>query len=522
MYICSDKTKQLKLIILNIMKHTKLFLSVLGCATAIAATGQKRPNILFCIADDASRWSLGAYGGTIAKTPAIDNLAKEGAIFNNAYTQNPKSSPSRACLVTGMHTWQLKNATNHYFHFPSEFKYYPHILMENGYNVGHTGKGWGPGTHDSEHNPSGPIYNDIKMTPPYKGINTVNYSANFEDFLNKNDNDKPFCFWLGAYEPHRFYEQDSWKKEGMKLESVDMIQPFFPDNDIIRGDFLDYAVEVEWYDKHIGEAVQILKDKGELDNTIIIITSDHGMPFPRIKGQIYDEGFHVPFIVYWKGKIQAGTTIEDFIGFQDVAPTLMEIAGLEPDKQMSGKSFLDVLEAKKSGQIDKSRTHTLLCKERHDVGRASEDGVDLAYPVRGIRNSKYMYVHNYKSERWPAGNPEYGYRNCDGSPTKTYLLSLKPGDPDYIYNELAFGKRTEEELYDIVKDPHCMNNLAYNKKYAKVKAELRAQMESELKENGDPRMFGNGEIFETYPYVGKPCDYSDPYSLKANAKKAKK
>lgn len=491
------------------MKNKYLLFAFTGSLTALTAHAEKPVNILFCIADDASMWTLGAYGCKFSNTPAIDELAREGAIFNNAFTENPKSAPSRASLITGKHSWQLKDATDHFCHFPKEFTSYPQLLLERGYHVGYTGKGWGPGTYDTENNPAGPEYNEITCTPPYSGIHKIDYSANFNDFLEKNTDNKPFCFWLGAFEPHRGYEKDSWKKEGMKLSSVD-VQPFFPDNDIVRGDILDYTVEVNWYDLHIGRAIKALKDKGQLENTLIIITSDHGMPFPRVKGQIYEEGFHIPFIVYWKGKIQAGTIIDDFIGFQDVAPTLMEAAGLKPHKQMTGKSFLKVLKSGKSGQVDSSRDHILLCKERHDIGRSSDEGVNIGYPVRAIRTNKYLYIHNYKPDRWPVCNPEFGFKNCDESPTKSYLVNLKPYDKDYKYFVMAFGKRPNEELYDIINDKYCLYNLAYIDKYNKLKTRLFKKMEKELKDNDDPRMFGNGKIFDNYPYLGKKFDYSKP------------
>lgn len=485
-------------------------------ATPMTSIGKNElPNILFCIADDASRESFGTYGSVYCKTPAIDALASKGVVFTNAYTQNPKSAPSRACIVTGKYSWQLKEATNHFCHFPAEFKLYPQILMDNGYHVGFTGKGWGPGTYDTKYNPAGPEYNKLTVkNRPAKGISNTDYAGNFEMFLNENKEGKPFCFWLGCKEPHRFYEKDSWKKNGKKLEDVSKVQPFLPDNDIIKGDLLDYAIEVEWYDKHVGKAIEILKKKNMLDNTIIIITSDHGMPFPRIKGQIYDEGFHIPFIVYWKGKIMSGRTVSDFIGFHDIAPTILEAANVKGDFGMTGKSFLNLLTSDKNGRIDKTRDHMILCKERHDVGRANEDGINLGYPVRAIRTDDFLYVVNYKPERWPVGNPEYGYRNCDNSPSKSYLTSLKPGDKDYSLYELVFGKRPKEELYLIKEDPHCINNVAENNKYKDVKIKLRKQMEKELKESGDPRMFGKGDIFDTYKYVGKPCDYSKPEAIK--------
>lgn len=466
----------------------------------------KKPNILFCIADDASLYSFGAYGDTYVNTPSIDRLAREGAIFHNAYNCNPKCAPARACLVTGKYSWQLKQACNHFPHFPPEFEFYPHLLMDQGYHVGYTGKGWGPGSYDTEHNPAGPAYNDLRLKPPYKGITDIDYAANFESFLKENESDKPFCFWLGTKEPHRFYELDSWKKAGSKLEDAE-VQPFFPDNDIVRGDLLDYALEVEWYDKHVGRAVRMLEDRGLLDNTLIVVTSDHGMPFPRVKGQIYEEGFHVPFIVYWKGVVQPGRLIDDFVSFPDVAPTFMEVAGFEPHDQMTGKSFLDILKSQKSGQVDPARSYVLLGKERHDVGRANEDGTNLAYPVRAIRTNEFLYVHNIIPERWPVGNPEYNFRNCDGSPTKSYITGLKPGETGYRYHELAFGKRPEEELYDMQIDPHCMNNLADLSEYREIKTDLRLKMEADLNAQGDPRTLGNGDVFDKYKYVGRPLDY---------------
>ncbi|MFC1760730.1 sulfatase [Planctomycetota bacterium] len=477
-----------------------------GLLAAATLAQAERPNILFCIADDASMKSFGAYGCKFIKTPAVDRLAREGMVFNNAYNCNPKCAPARACLVTGKYSWQLKEACNHWPHFPAEFKFYPHLLMEAGYHVGFTGKGWGPGSYDGEYNPAGPEYSQIKNTPPYKGINNVDYAANFVAFLDDNTNSKPFCFWLGAKEPHRGYEKDAWKKAGRKLADAE-VPPFYPDNEIIRGDLLDYANEVEWYDTHIGRAIKTLEERGLMENTLIVVTSDHGMPFPRVKGQIYEEGFHVPLVAYWKGVIQPGRTVDDFVNFPDVAPTFMEAAGLKPHEQMTGRSFLDLLRSPKSGQVDPSRNHVLLGKERHDTGRSNEDGTDLTYPVRAIRTKDFLYVHNIKPERWPAGNPEFGLRNCDASPSKSYLTSLKPVDPEYRYYEMSFGLRPEEELYHIRKDPDCMVNLAVNPEYAAVKKQMREQMEADLTAQGDPRTLGQGDVFDQYKYEGKPFNY---------------
>ena len=251
-----------------------------------------------------------------------------------------------------------------------------------------------------------------------------------------------------------------------------------------------------------------MEDKDLLESTLIVITSDHGMPFPRVKGQIYEEGFHIPLIVYWKDKIITGRTINDFVSFSDLAPTFMEVVGARPHPQMTGGSLVTQLLSPKSGQIDPSRDHVLLGKERHDVGRSSQDGTDLAFPVRAIRNDSLLYVHNIKPERWPVGNPEYGFLNCDASPTKSYLTALKPSDKEYFFFEMSFDKRPEHELYNIQKDPHCIDNLASLPKYAEQIKKLRTQMETELIAQGDPRTLGNGDVFDNYIYYGKRLDYN--------------
>ncbi len=465
------------------------------------------PNILFIIADDASRDSFGVYGSTYVETPGFDRIASEGVLFTQAYNCNPKCAPARACLLTGRYSWQLEEACNHNPYLSDKWKFYPYLLEEAGYQVGYTGKGWGPGIwtgidagRDKEkENPAGYPYNKLKLKPPYKGIADIDYAGNFDAFLEEVPEGKPFCFWLGTKEPHRSYGKDNWKLDGRDLSKV-TVPAYYPDNETIRGDLADYAIEVEWYDKHIAQALEHLETRGLLENTLIIATSDHGMPFPRVKGQIYDDGFHIPFAVRWGSKIKPGRTVTDFITFPDLAPTLMEIAGLPAIDQMTGKSFLPQLLAEGSGRIDPERDHTLLGKERHDIGRTDGDLLSVGYPARAIRTDQFLYVKNFEPQRWPGGDPEYGLRNCDDSPTKSYLTSLTEDSEDFRFYEFAFGKRPAEELYNMEEDPDCVNNLADNPEYAEVKKQLWEQMEAELKQQGDPRILGKGEIFDYYPY----------------------
>jgi len=468
---------------------------VAAVSPVLAQPSAPRPNILFVIADDWGYGHAGAFGCNWIRTPNVDRVAREGAVFTNAFTSNPKCSPSRATILTGRNTWQLKEAINHYSIFPNEFPVYPSLLAEAGYFVGLTGKGWGPGDFKStgfSHNPAGPEFQSRKLQPPLQGISNNDYAGNFEDFLAKRPARQPFCFWLGTTEPHRVFEEGSGIRAGLKPGAV-TLPAYYPDNPVIRRDLLDYALEVEWFDRHLGLAMAALEKSGELDNTIIVVTSDNGMAFPRVKGQIYDHSFHLPFLVRWGARVKPGRRIEDFINFRDIAPTFLEAAGLKATSSMTGKSFLPLLESGRSGVIDPSRDFMLAGKERHDLGRPNDAG----YPIRAIRTREYLYLRNFEPDRWPVGNPETGYRNCDDGPTKSFLLSKFDE-----YYRLNFGKRPAEELYDLRSDPDCVKNLAHEPAFTETKRKLAERMHNLLREEGDPRALGQAGFFDTIRYTG--------------------
>lgn len=482
------------------LKHFLALATVLLTAPlltrASAQEGSKKPpNILFAIADDWGYGHASVYGAKWVHTPAFDRVAREGALFNHCFTNNPKCSPCRASLLTGRNTWQLEEAMCHNGLFPAKYRVYPDLLEEAGYHVGFTGKGWGPGDFMGggfQRNPAGPAYQQFKNRTPHKGMGQIDYARNFEAFLAARKPGQPFCFWYGGSEPHRAYEPGIGERGGKSLADV-QLPPYFPDSDLIRSDYLDYAMEVEWFDQHLGRILKKLEATGELDNTLVVVTSDHGAPFPRIKGQIYEDGFHLPLAIRWGKELKAGRRIDDFINVRDFAPTFLELAGLKPHAQMSGRSFLATLRAEKSGWVDASRNRIVVGKERHDIGRPN----DWGYPVRALRTPEFLYVHNYTPDRWPVGNPETGYRNCDDGPSKTFLLSRF----DRFY-KLCFGKRPEEELYRITTDPACVNNLAGDASLAATKAELRQEMEALLRQDQDPRVLGKGAVFDTYKYLG--------------------
>lgn len=204
--------------------------------------------------------------------PTFDRVASEGILFNNCFTSNPKCAPCRASITTGRNTWQLREGVQHYNPWPKGFVTYADILEENGYFVGYTGKGWGPGDYKSagrKNNPAGKAYNKFFKKPPARYISNDDYSRNFiEYFMKERPAGKPFCFWLGFNEPHRPYEDGAGERGGKDLKSVE-IPKYYPDHRIVRSDLADYAYECEHMDSHVKKVLDYLESVGELDNTLV-------------------------------------------------------------------------------------------------------------------------------------------------------------------------------------------------------------------------------------------------------------
>jgi len=504
------------------MKNNLFFIWVLLLSFRFSSA-QEKPNILVIIFDDAGL-DMSAYGSTYVNTPGFDAIAKEGVLFNRAYTPNAKCAPSRASIITGRNSWQLDAAANHVIYFPPKFKTYQEVLLEHGYTTGHTSKGYGPALtlreDGTQRDVVGQAYNEKTLQPATKFISANDYSANFDDFLDKAPEEKPWSFWVGSIEPHRAYEYGSGKKLGGKTE--DMIKdfpPYWPDNEVTRNDLLDYAYEIEDFDKHIQKIMRTLKDRNMLENTLVIATSDHGMPFPRVKGDQYENSNHIPMAMLWKDKMKTkGRVVDDYISFIDLAPTFLDAAGVDWKSSgmhpATGKSLMNIIASEKSGQIEPERDYVLVGKERHDTGRPN----DVGYPIRGIHKNNMLYVKNYEIDRWPKGNPETGYLNTDGSPVKTEILNLrKAGQKDYW--KMSFGKRSAEELYDISKDPFCVNNLAANPAFLEKKEALKNEMEAKLLAQGDLRMQGFGHLYEAAPFIeGRGRNFYEDFMAGKNPK----
>jgi len=461
---------------------------------------RRKPNILLAVSDDQSWPHAGAYGCDQIRTPAFDRIADNGVLFTNAFCVASQCSVSRATLLTGRNPWQLKEAGTQASLFPAGLTVYTELLAAEGYHVGYTGKPWGPGNwrvSGRKNNPAGKPYNARRLKPPTSAISSTDYAANFADFLKDRPGDAPFCFWFGCHEPHRNYEPSSGLRSGKKLKDAN-VPPFYPDNETVRNDLLDYYLEIEWFDQQLGKMIDVIERSGELENTLIVVTSDNGMPFPRTKATLYEDGIRMPFAVQWPARVGGPRIIDDLISFVDVAPTFLEAAGLEPLPEMAGRSLLPMLASNRSGILDRERSFVLLGKERHNHARAE----NLGYPIRAIRTKQYLYLRNLKPQRWPMGEPPgYFCHTKMINPTKSHILEHKDDSARYYYR-ITFAKRSVEELYDIIADPHCLNNLADKREFTETKNRLWTVLRDRLTAQGDPRTLGFGDIFDSYPVFG--------------------
>ena len=509
---------------------------------------QRRPNILFAISDDQSFLHTSFAGVKFVNTPAFDRIAQEGVYFTNCIAGSPGCAPSRGSIVTGRYHWQNEQSGQHASSWMKKYVPFIDLLEANGYITGRTGKGVAPFQYARDENDSlwretdaGGIEHSrilyeigsLKDERTALGIGLVNYFENFKYFIENVRGDKPFFFWYGANEPHRAYETDSWKRNNKNLHDVET-PGFLPDNEIIKGDILDYAIEIEWFDMHLQRMLDYLEKIDELENTIVIVTADNGMPFPRAKANGYEYGIHVPFAVRFPKEYPSGRKVDDPISFVDLAPTVLQITETKANGMMpiSGKSILTILKSKNQGIVDPSKKYVYSGRERHSSSRY----LNWGYPQRMIRSEDFLLIWNMKPERWPAGAPqaiktgtknellpmygidengihhsEWAFTDIDDAPSKSYIIENWQNEKVKPFFKEALLKRSEYGLFNIKDDPFCLNNLIGKSEYAEIEKEMKNTLLNELTRSKDPRIVGpKKEIFDSYERYSKMRTFPAP------------
>jgi N-sulfoglucosamine sulfohydrolase len=483
-------------------QHKRILALCVAIGTALGAvpvhaetSSSSRPNILFAFADDWGYGHAGVLGDGTVQTPTFDRVAREGLLFSNAHISSPSCTPSRGAVLTGQHFWRLGAAANLWSLFPGTVPVYPDLLAKSGgYFVGHTRKGWGPGrVADRAGNPAGPAF------------------ATFAQFLERRPAGQPFCFWFGSQDPHRGVRGDGAalrKTMGIDPAGV-VVPPMLPDVAAVREDIAEYYAQVQRFDADVGELLRLLQERGELDNTLVVISSDHGWSFPRGKANLYDVGTRVPLAVRWPAGIGTpGRVVSDFVSIPDLAATFLEVGGVTVPGQMTARSILPLLTSNADGRIDPTRDHVLTGRERHTP--AQEYGNNGGYPMRAIRTDRFLYIRNYKPERWPVGTPDHENAHTQGAwlgdadngQTKFYLWANRDHPDVRPFYDMAYGKRPAEELYDIEKDPHQFHNVAADPAYAEARRQLADRLTRALRQTGDPRELGMGDDMDKVEYFG--------------------
>ena len=508
-----------------------LALSALG-GTAAAAD---RPNILFFFADDWGR-NASCYrdprrpglNDAIA-TPNIDRVARAGVLFRNAFIEVPSCTPSRASVVTGSHFWR---AGKRAFLLPDPgweqvddpglaLPGFGQLLAADGYFLGASYKtldrDWFPARQFSagrvEHR-----YGLYLMEQPDRAAARQRIEGfirgNFREMLaGAEQSGQPFCHVFGPFNPHRPFAKGSGRELwGIQPDDLEGKLPaYWPDVPEVREDVADTLGEVLALDLYLGWMLEELEAAGHLDDTLIVLTGDNGVNLPRGKCHLYDPGVRAPLIVRWgRGIAKPGRVVDDFVSLIDLAPTFLEVAGLEPPATMDGRSLLPLLRSEASGQIDPTRLAVVTGRERHE--RLVRPDAS-PYPMRAIRTADYLYIRNFKPDRWPSGDP-YDADGPSGDPAPqdggtVAWLSVHRDDPDVkpLY-DLLYGKRPAEELYDLRRDPDQMVNLADDPAHAAARTDLAHRLLDVLASTHDPRLTDD---FDHPPYLlPRPAAGSNP------------
>jgi len=530
-----------------------LCVSFIDAPTQSFAVEKKSPNILFFFADDWGRYAsiyseVNGKGGIndVVRTPNFDKVARQGVLFRNAHVNAPSCTPCRSSLLSGQYFWRTgRGAILRGAVWDEAIPAFPLLLRDAGYNIGKSYKVWSPGTpvdapfggQKYAFQKAGGRFNQFsqnvtKMIADGKAIDAAKEElygeirSNFSDFLTSRESGKPFCFWFGPTNVHR-----SWTKgSGKKLWNIDpdslkgLMPPYLPDVPEVREDLADYFGEIAAWDNGIGVLLAELDKTGERDNTLIVISGDHGAPgFPHGKCNLYGFGTGVSLAISGPG-VQGGRVVDDFVNLTDLAPTYLEAARLPIPPVMTGRSLWPVLKSDKSGLVDSTRTWVATGRERHvEIARADYS----PYPQRAIHTADYLFIVNFHPERWPLGDP-YGLDSespptaaqitattrvtlpdDDAGPTKAWLVGQRNSPEWKSHFDWVYGKRPKYELYDLRKDPHETKNVAEDPAYATIHAQLEKQLMDELSRSGDPRLIDNGKFFETPPMAGPLPDESE-------------
>lgn len=437
-------------------------LLLLACAAVFPsspASAAQRPNFLVIVADDCTYRDLELHGGQ-AKTPHLNRLAGEGMNFTRCFQAAPMCSPTRHNLYSGLYPVKSGGYPNHAV-AREGVRSVAHYLPEAGYRVGLTGKSHvGPGSvYPFESVPGF----DPSCTRSPTNSHTL---ESVTEFMGR-DAAEPFCLFVALVEPHSPWvmgEASAYLPEDLKLP------PVFVDTPETREHYARYLAEITYMDSQVGDVLGALEASGRADDTLVLFLSEQGSGFPFAKWTCYDAGLRSAAVVRWPGVVAPGSEADALIEYVDVLPTLLEAAGAAIPKILDGRSFLPVLR----GETDEHKQHVFGIQTTRGVNNGAEH-----YGVRSARSGEYLYIRNLTPD------VVFSCAANKGEPWDSWVRAAQAGDEHAATLVHDYRHRPAEELYDVRTDPWNRTNLIDDPGLEKVRADLRAELDSWMAAQGD-------------------------------------
>jgi len=429
--------------------------------TSMSPLKVNRPNIVIIMADDLDSRQLSCYGGENLQTTHIDRLAKEGLKFNNLIASEAMCVPTRASLFTGLYPARHGAYQNHKPVKPN-LKSVAHYLTDAGYRVGLTGK---------DHVTKPRNIFPFEIIPGFQENCVASQDDYSLDSVEKfvDSRDEPFCLFVMSINPHTPWntgDPTEFSADDLKLPK------HWVDTKQTREDFRRYLAEIRRLDNQVGDVMKMLQDKNILDNTIVIFLGEQGPQFPGGKWTLYDNGQKSSMIVRWPAKIKGNTQTDAIVQYEDILPTLIDIAGGQVVDSLDGRSFYRVLENKSNKHRDFA------------FGIHNNIPEGPAFPMRSIRDNQYKLILNLTPES------EYYIKymmnlNNDKLAYTTWVEKAKTDNKAKFLAD-RISKHPFIELYDLKADPSELKNLADNPKYELKVKEMKSMLQAWMQQQGDP------------------------------------
>ena len=465
------------------MKTLRVFLCVYLCILCGRCFAAEKPNILFLLSDDHSYPYLGCYGNKDVRTPNLDRLASQGLRFDRMFVTCPQCVPSRASLMTGRSPVAVR-MVRFTSPLPAEVPGLPDLLRNKaGYFTGVAGRTYhldGPPTKGPQGaSVIGEILDQRGLRVFTNRVDYVEKPGAMRDFggklarfLDAAPKGKPWFFWLGFSDPHHVW--DTQGPQGVPDPAKLTLPGHLPDLPGVRSDLARYIAEVEHLDSDVQSVLDMLEKRGLADNTIVVFMGDNGMALPHGKGSLYDSGINVPLLVRLPGVVKPGTGTRALVSGEDFAPTMLELAGVTPPKEMSGISYLKLLK----GEAFEGRKYIFAERGPHggDGGMKPDILVSTFDLARCARSASFKLIYNCTPHQAVA--PVDSQRDPGWQQMKAAFAEGKLA-PEFVRAYFTTPRSTYE-LYDLDADPSELVNLAGNKKHAQIERDLKQALTEKM------------------------------------------